>query len=102
MRPIFWRRLVPRLAVTCAEVDEMPSTELTIAIGSPPTKALGTAGSVGSHWESHWPGAAAAAAGAAALVPCSQRSPLGAGGAPLGRPLAEADQLRASSSLACA
>ena len=36
-------------AVYCADVDEMPSTELMIAIGSPLTNALGIAGSVGSH-----------------------------------------------------
>ena len=35
-------------AVYCADVDEMPSTALMIAIGSPLTKALGIAGSVGS------------------------------------------------------
>src|SRR6202035_3157504 len=36
-------------AVTVDEVAEMPSRELMIAIGSPLTNALGTAGIVGSH-----------------------------------------------------
>src|ERR1700740_2924635 len=48
-RPMLVRNCGPMSAVTCDEVAEMPSTELMIAIGSPPTKALGTAGSVGSH-----------------------------------------------------
>src|SRR5215211_3678421 len=53
--PSFIRKFRPRFAVTCDEVDEMPRTELMIAIGSPLTKALGTIGSVGSHCacESH-------------------------------------------------
>src|ERR1700739_1950226 len=47
--PMLVRNCRPMSAVTCDEVAEMPSTELMIAMGSPLTKALGTAGSVGSH-----------------------------------------------------
>src|SRR6478609_10440721 len=47
--PILRRKLRPMSAVYCAEVDDMPSTELMIAIGSPLTNALGIAGNVGSH-----------------------------------------------------
>src|SRR6185312_3908116 len=46
--PMLRRKLRPMFAVTCVDVDEMPSTELMIAIGSPLTNALGIAGSVGS------------------------------------------------------
>src|ERR1700738_2815032 len=49
MMPIWVRNCRPIFAVTCDGVAEMPSTELMIAIGSPLTNALGTAGIVGSH-----------------------------------------------------
>src|SRR5215470_15825449 len=46
--PSLRRNPRPMSAVYCADVDEMPRTELMIAIGSPLTNALGIAGSVGS------------------------------------------------------
>src|SRR3954453_20349404 len=47
--PSFCRKLRPMSAVACAELDAMPRIVLMIAIGSPPTNALGIAGSVTSH-----------------------------------------------------
>ena len=38
------------VAVSWAEVEEMPSTELVMAIGLSAMLALGTCGRVGSHW----------------------------------------------------
>ena len=46
--------ITPTSTLTWAEVDEMPSTVLMMAIGSPLTNALGIAGSVGSHSPSHF------------------------------------------------
>src|ERR1700757_772023 len=60
--PSCCRKLRPRFEVTCDDVAEMPRTELMIAIGSPPTNALGMAGSVGSQsWVSQLPGFACGA-----------------------------------------
>ncbi|CKP43188.1 Uncharacterised protein [Mycobacterium tuberculosis] len=47
------RNLRPILAVTCADVAEIPNTWFTTAIGSPGMLALGIMGSVGSHKPSH-------------------------------------------------
>ena len=88
-------------AVYCAEVDDMPSTELMIAIGSPLTNALGIAGSVGSHrlWSQF-------AAAAGVPVAAGARSQFGdgfaSGAAGFGCPVADADHVRASASFAWA
>jgi hypothetical protein len=47
--PIRVRNLRPMSAVACTEVEEIFSTALMIAIGSPATLALGTIGNVVSH-----------------------------------------------------
>src|ERR1700724_2193560 len=75
MMPSWVRSCRPMFAVTCDEVAEMPSRELMIAIGSPLTNALGTAGSVGSHREaSQLPVLLCGAAGPAPGAP--PRSPV--------------------------
>src|SRR5262245_31351293 len=86
-------------AVYCAEVDEMPSTELMIAIGSPLTNALGMAGSVGSHrlW-SQLPAPGAGTPGARS----QSADEFASGAAGFGCPVARADHVRASASLAWA
>src|SRR5277367_4344576 len=94
------RKLRPMLEVTSDEVAEMPRTLLRIAIGSPGTLALGTCGSVGSHAPSQFP-----------PLPCGRLGEPGAAGShrsddaarcPASGPPADADQLRAASSLAWA
>src|ERR1700754_2290576 len=99
--PILRRKPRPISAVYCADVDEMPSTALMIAIGSPLTNALGIAGSVGSHAASQFPLPGSRAPGArsqfAAGFPAAA-----VGGWAAGWPPAGADHLRAASSLACA
>src|SRR5436305_711120 len=88
------------LEVTSDEVDIVPRTLFRIAIGSPGTLALGTCGNVGSHPPSQVP-----------PLPCGRLGEPGAAGshrsddAARGRasgPPADADQLRAASSLAWA
>src|ERR1700748_2322450 len=88
------------LEVTSDEVDIVPRTLLRIAIGSPGTLALGTIGNVGSHSPAHLspcPRGALGEPGAAG----SHRSDDAARG-PASGPPADADQLRAASSLAWA
>src|ERR1700759_5279201 len=88
------------LEVTSDEVDIVPRTLLRIAIGSPGTLALGTIGNVGSHSPAHLsplPRGALGEPGAAG----SHRSDDAARG-PAPGPPADADQLRAASSLAWA
>src|SRR5579884_1276558 len=95
--PSFCRKPRPMLAVTCDEVAEIPRTVLMIAIGSPGTLALGTIGKVGSHSPAHC--LRSLPRRAAPGAPVSHRSPERA---PAGAPPADADQLRAASSLAWA
>ena len=77
----------------------MPSTVLMIAMGSPLTNALGIAGNVGSHrLTSQLPAAGAGAAGARS----QSADGFDWGAAGFGCPLADADHVRASASLACA
>src|SRR6476646_6997544 len=93
--PILRRKLRPMSAVYCAEVDDMPSTELMIAIGSPLTNALGIAGNVGSQLP---------VAGARAAPGARSQSVDGfaSGAATLGWPATEVAQVRAWASLAVA
>src|SRR5580692_6502830 len=90
------------LAVTSDEVAEIPRILLKIAIGSPGTLALGTIGSEGSHSPSHWPPLPWGALGEPGAAG-SHRSPEDdAARGPAPGPPADADQVRAASSLAWA
>src|SRR6202034_3276037 len=93
------KKLRPMLDVTSDEVDIVPRTLLRIATGSPGTLALGTCGSVGSHAPSQLP-----------PLPCGRLGEPGAAGShrspgddaarcPASGPPADADQVRAASSL---
>src|SRR3984957_18728539 len=99
-KPSCCRKLRPMLDVTSDEVDIVPRTLLRIATGSPGTLALGTCGSGGSHAPPHFP-----------PLPCGRLGEPGAAGShrsddaarcPASGPPADADQLRAASSLAWA
>src|SRR6202012_5389299 len=98
--PSCCRKLRPILEVTSDEVAEIPRTLLRIAMGSPGTLALGTIGNVGSHSPAHWPPLPRGALGEPGFAG-SQRSD-DAARCPASGPPADADQLRAASSLAWA
>src|SRR3984957_18965199 len=88
------------LEVTSDEVDIVPRTLLRIATGSPGTLALGTIGSVGSQSPAHAPPLPLGASGEPGAAG-SHRSD-DAARCPASGPPADADQLRAASSLAWA
>src|ERR1700761_1682437 len=97
--PSCCRKLRPILEVTSEEVAEIPRTLLRIAMGSPGTLALGIIGNVGSHSPAHWPPLPRGALGEPGAAG-SQRSPEDdAARGPAPGPPADADQLRAASSL---
>src|SRR6185437_4154369 len=83
--PSFCRKVRPMFAVSCADVAVMPSTALTIAIGSPLTNALGIAGRVGSQATSQFLVAAVGAPGARSQLPDELAAcPAGAAACPAG------------------
>src|SRR6201996_5108636 len=100
--PICCRKLRPMLAVTSDEVAEIPRTLLRIAIGSPGTLALGTIGSVGSQSPAHWPPLSRGALGEPGFAGFHRSPEDDAARGPAPGPPADADQLRAASSLAWA
>src|SRR5947209_11052261 len=90
------------LEVTSDEVDIVPRTLFRIAIGSPGTLALGTCGSVGAHAPRQLPPLPVGRPGEPGAAG-SHRSPGDPGDdaarCPASGPPADADQLRAASSL---